>query len=193
VQVERICAHDITPQKFQEEYINRYGTIADFWWWMRFASLAQQGGRGKRGRVVVNMEVGGRTLSWVSCQGGSALVDVVLTQQQPNRGMPVVLTGLMDEWPAWKEGSGRKWTFDFFKEKYGETQCTIDTEGCKEHMPLAEYREIRHLRHISAASHLDETRLTSPPAFFLRISVQVPRLQCSAPRLPHPLPPHMVL
>lgn len=38
MQVERICAHDITPQKFQEEYINRCGKIAVFWWRVRYAS-----------------------------------------------------------------------------------------------------------------------------------------------------------
>ncbi len=54
--------------------------------------------------------------------------------------MPVVLSGLMDDWPAWMPGE-RKWTFEFFKNVYGDTGCFVDTEGCKEQMTLAEYCE----------------------------------------------------
>jgi histone arginine demethylase JMJD6 len=55
-----------------------------------------------------------------------------------NRGMPVIITGLMDEWPAFRSGN-RKWTFDFFKKEYGKTICSIDTTGAKEEIPLGEY------------------------------------------------------
>ena len=55
-----------------------------------------------------------------------------------NRGMPVVITGLMDDWPAFQNGP-RNWTFDVFSSQYGNTVCPIDTNGTKEHMPLADY------------------------------------------------------
>mmetsp|Transcript_19806 Transcript_19806/g.48624 ORF Transcript_19806/g.48624 Transcript_19806/m.48624 type:complete len:358 (+) Transcript_19806:50-1123(+) len=58
--------------------------------------------------------------------------------QYINKGLPVVLTDLMDDWPAWREGE-RKWTFDFFKKEYGTVPCTVDTEGRKEDMTLAQY------------------------------------------------------
>jgi len=55
-----------------------------------------------------------------------------------NRGMPVVISGAMDEWPAFKEGD-RKWTLGFFKERYGDVKCPVDTSGKKELMSLAAY------------------------------------------------------
>ena len=55
-----------------------------------------------------------------------------------NRGMPVIITGLMDDWPAFKSGP-RKWTLDFFKRQYGNTVCPVDTNGVKEQMKIAEY------------------------------------------------------
>ncbi|KAJ1485792.1 hypothetical protein T484DRAFT_1792119 [Baffinella frigidus] len=55
------------------------------------------------------------------------------------RGMPVVLTGAMDAWPAYMQGSSRKWTFDFFTKQYGDEPCTVDTYGTKEETTLGEY------------------------------------------------------
>ena len=37
----------------------------------------------------------------------------------------------MDAWPAYKQGSARKWTFDFFTAQYGDEPCTVDTAGRK--------------------------------------------------------------
>jgi histone arginine demethylase JMJD6 len=45
----------------------------------------------------------------------------------------------MDEWPAYKQGSSRKWTFEFFKSEYGNEPCTVDTAGSKVDTTLGEY------------------------------------------------------
>ncbi|EKX40969.1 hypothetical protein GUITHDRAFT_153966 [Guillardia theta CCMP2712] len=52
--------------------------------------------------------------------------------------MPVVLTGAMDGWPAWKVGS-RKWSLQWFRQTYGNVVCPIDIGGKKTTMTLDEY------------------------------------------------------
>jgi hypothetical protein len=56
------------------------------------------------------------------------------------RGMPVVVTGAMDAWPAFREG-GRKWSIDWFAQTYGHVKpgTGIDTAGVKEYISLGEY------------------------------------------------------
>ena len=54
------------------------------------------------------------------------------------RGGQVILTGIMDEWPAFKDGS-RKWTIDFFRRVYGDVLCPVDACGEKKHIPLSTY------------------------------------------------------
>ena len=56
------------------------------------------------------------------------------------RGMPVVVTNVMDAWPAFRDGD-RKWTIEWFRKTYGHIKPAggIDTEGRKEYVSLGEY------------------------------------------------------
>ena len=103
-EIERISAHDITPEEFAQKYIKRCQ------------------------RASVCAHAFARDAGALTRLSGAG------------RGMPVVVTGAMDAWPAFQEG-GRKWSIDWFAQTYGHVKpgTGIDTAGVKEYMSLGEY------------------------------------------------------
>jgi hypothetical protein len=101
-------------------------------------------------------------------------------------GVPVVLEGLADDWPA-----RRLWTLEFFKQNYGAVETTVYTSGRKttpRNMSLSAYLEYMESTQDAAPDYLRAWSLSSFPE--LRAQYRRPSyFPCWTDRLPRDVRP----
>lgn len=101
-------------------------------------------------------------------------------------GVPVLLEGLAEEWPA-----RGLWTLDYFKRRYGGTEVTVYTSGRKttpRNMPLRSYMEYMENTRDEIPDYLRAWCLSTFPE--LRAQYRTPpHFPCWTDRLPQEVRP----
>eukprot|EP00960_Hanusia_phi_P042307 755419-Hanusia_phi.AAC.2 len=125
-----------------------------------------------RGRDGENEQITPRHVLWAEVCGEIERIHVSditpeeFEKQYVSRGMPVILTGAMEGWPAWQEGS-RKWRLEWFRQTYGSVVCPIDIGGMCDPVvfPVSKFQEYENLPPGSAIPYLRTVR--APPVLVI--------------------------